>query len=72
MPNMPTDANGPLLVSPKRAAELLDVSREYVYQLCSSGALKSVALKGNQRSRRIHYTSLLEFIEAQPTEPNVA
>jgi excisionase family DNA binding protein len=70
---MPTDANSqdPLLVTPQRAAEHLGVSREYVYRLCSAGRLRSVVLEGS-RARRILYSSLVEFVESQPSEPNVA
>lgn len=59
----------PIYVTVAEAARLLAVSRRYVYTLCASGQLESVALEGSQRARRIIYSSLIEFAQRQPRNP---
>jgi len=50
----------PLLVSPKTAAQLLDISRSRVFELMASGQIPSVTLG---RSRRIRLDALRAWID---------
>jgi excisionase family DNA binding protein len=51
----------PIAVTVSHAAELLDCSRQHIYNLLAAGVLPSVKLG---RSRRIISADLIEYLEA--------
>lgn len=53
------------LLTAAEAAEILNVSSAYVYQLMSKGLLSHVQIG---RARRLKMSDLLEFIECQTRE----
>lgn len=56
----PADGSEPLLVSVKKAAEMLSISRSQCYELVRAGTIPAVRLG---RSIRVSYTGLLEFVK---------
>lgn len=52
-----------LLVSVRKAAELLDISERVVYDLCYTEELESVKIGPKKWIRRITYDSLNEYVE---------
>ena len=48
-------------VNVRRAAEFLDVSRSYIYQLIEAGKLKGLRL-GERKGLRIYHDSMLEYL----------
>lgn len=50
----------PLLLSPERAAERLDVSRTTLYELLAAGEITSVKIG---RSRRIPAAALADYVD---------
>ncbi len=59
----PYDEDPQGYLTPAEVAGLLKISRERVYRLCSSGALRSISLGEN--TRRIRRSDLEAFIEGQ-------
>lgn len=56
----PAQASTPLMHSPERAAERLELGRTTVYELIRTGELESVKVG---RLRRIPEVALVEFVE---------
>lgn len=77
MPNV-ADASRPeqLLVSVKRAAEMLDLKDDVIYQMCSRGDLDSVVITRTRkdgtlsagRNRRVVVASIKAWIARQPQD----
>lgn len=71
---MSNEAPDSKFMTPAEVADYLRVSREYVYRLCSlgeeNGGLRSVALKGSIRARRIFRDSVDSWAESQPKNSN--
>lgn len=60
-PTTPTIRPEQQVFTPLEVAEYLRISRDLVYELCASGALKSFNIG---RARRIGRAALLEFVES--------
>lgn len=60
----------PILITVKRAAELLGLSTYSVYELAASGELGERRFIGNgRRNYRLEYASVLAYAQRLPTEP---
>lgn len=55
-----TDLNGRTWLSPKQAAEYLDVSESTIYRLTRAGKLKAYKIGGLRRYRRDELDAALE------------
>lgn len=55
-----TDLNGRTWLSPKQAAEYLDVSESTIYRLTKAGKLKAYKIGGLRRYRRDELDAALE------------
>ena len=66
---MPTETNrsDPVLLTAQQVADMLNVTREFIYRLCASGELKSLTLASDPgkpgRARRIFATSVEDYLE---------
>lgn len=61
----PVEGDRPLVVSPSRACQLLDVGQAQLYQLLKAGELKSYK---SGKSRKISVASIDAFVERKLAE----
>lgn len=61
-----------LLVSVRKAAEILDISERVVYELCYAGELESVKIGPKKWIRRITCESLNYYVEKARNESRSA